>query len=106
VFRQQQKRHLRNGFKKIYLEDLLSLGGAGSFFFKEDTAADPFETFGYGVLSFFSTLRGLIIAMAVMTLLFAPVTWMYVHEHFLTDMDRLDFGTTQFSMGNIGQTGA
>jgi len=41
-----------------------------------------------------------------MTLLFAPVTWMYVHEHFLTDMDRLDFGTTQFSMGNIGQTGA
>ena len=106
VFRQQQKRRLRGGVDRIYLEDLLSLGGARSLLFEEDTAADPFETFGYGVLSFFSTLRGLIIAMAVMTLLFGPVTWMYTHEHFLTDSDELGFGTTQFSLGNLGQTGA
>ena len=40
---------------------------------------DPYEVFGFGIVAYFSTLRGLMISFAVITILFMPV--MYQKKH-------------------------
>jgi hypothetical protein len=44
---------------------------------------DPYEVFGHGIVSFFSTLRSLMVVMAFMTLIFLPVMFIYNETNFL-----------------------
>ena len=61
--------------ERVHLKDVCSL--------KSTNISDPYEVFGFGILAYFTTLRGLMIAMAFMTVAYLPVMRIYGNENFL-----------------------
>ena len=69
--------------------------------FKSLNIADPFEVFGFGILAYFTTLRGIMVAMAFMTISFMPVIYLYNRENFL-DSHFTSLNLARISLGNLG----
>ena len=69
--------------------------------FKSLNIADPFEVFGFGILAYFTTLRGIMVAMAFMTISFMPVIYLYHRENFL-DSHFTSLNLARISLGNLG----
>ena len=65
----------RGKHQQIELKDLTVFGSLN--------ISDPYEVFGFGILAYFSTLRGIMIAMTFMTISFMPVLYIYNKEYFL-----------------------
>lgn len=65
----------RGKHQQIELKDLTAFGSLN--------ISDPYEVFGFGILAYFSTLRGIMIAMTFMTISFMPVLYIYNKEYFL-----------------------
>jgi hypothetical protein len=92
-FRKIHNRNLKNRNEKIFIEDVCSL--------KEIRLTDPFETFGHGIVTYFSTLIGMIVAMSFMVACFIPVMHIYSQGGFLKD----GFNTGTFDKIGIANLG-
>ena len=62
---------------------------------------DPYEVFGHGIVSYFSTLRSLMVVLAFMTVIFLPVMYINSKSSFLRG--QLNGYTSKVCIGNLGQ---
>lgn len=62
---------------------------------------DPYDVFGFGVLAYFSMLRWLMAAMAMMTVVTLPIVFIYRDSPVMDNFNDL-FYTTYLSIGNLG----
>lgn len=66
----------------------------------DDNKDDPFNKYGYGVMAYFKLLRSLMATFLIISLLIAPVMWLYSMGNTL---EYLRNGTVnQFTLGNVG----
>ena len=73
------------------------------FSLEEIKLTDPYEVFGHGMMTYFSTLTGLILAMTFMTFCFVPVLYIYSRDNYLSgELDTFNFSS--LGIGNLGQT--
>lgn len=87
IFKESKKRNLRN------YHDAQDI----------DEVKDPFEIYGYGILSYFTLLRSLMGIFGVMTLLNIPLIIYYSQGNYMKQTTGT-WGLYTFSLGNIGQT--
>ena len=69
AYKEKMRQQVTDKHERIYCSDLCSLS--------ETKVSDPYEVFGFGILGYFTTLRGMMIAMAFMTIVFFPVMVIY-----------------------------
>jgi hypothetical protein len=84
---------VRDKHSNVMVNDFCSL--------KSTKISDPYEVFGFGVLAYFQTLRGIMFAMAFMTICFLPVISIYGSDDFLNNYFK-ETSSARISLGNLG----
>ena len=70
----------------------------------ETKVRDPFDEYGFGILTYFETLRYLMLAMLICTILFLPVMFTYSSYNVMNSFIDAD-ANNAFTLGNMGQAG-
>ena len=65
-----------------------------------DENKDPFNVFGHGIQSYFRMIRLILGAMAIISLLFVPIFYMYYNGGAFNDGEAA--GGEVFMLGNLG----
>ena len=62
---------------------------------------DPYSVFGFGIVAYFSTMRILILAFTICSLVWMPTIYKYQQGNGLSNMTGSNF-LNMFSLGNLG----
>ena len=71
----------------------------------EDAVSDPYDIFGFGVISYFSMMRIVILGMTILTICFLPTLYIYGQGKAMLGYTGSNIYNL-YSLGNIGQSHA
>ena len=88
IFVKNLKDKVKGDLQEVALEDM-------------DQADDPYEVFGFGIIAYFSMMRYLMVAFALLTLAFMPTLYIYSQGKAFKGYVGTN-SLNSYSLGNLG----